>query len=530
MFVSRIEVQSNESPKSRTLAFRTTAWLLLFFSLQAGRAVNGTWDSSKSGYWTNSANWLDGIIAEGAAAILTGANITQGGVTRTITLNEPHTIGSLAMWANGKTYQFSGTGTITLQTIGTALIRCVSGGNLHLDVPLAGNLPGGIRTPDQTGTVWFNRANTFSGDVSIYRGRVKIGNASALPHGGRTGKIELVTGGNPSDTPILDLMDFDITINGLSSNTNYTTGTLPLVTTASSNGGTNTLTIGDNDANATFDGVITNGAIRTIAVTKIGTGTQSLRGNNSHTGVTTVNAGTLAMDGTSVGPVTVNGGLLRGVGAISNTVTVHASGNISGGGSPGILRLDGLDLGDGGTNIWELAANSDSNPGIDFDQIDLQGFMLDLTNATLSIHLIGSANSSDPFWMSPHTWSVITSPGTTGDSNFKTIQVLGGTPAGTFSTVNNGTTVALTFTPGAVPFHPPVPTMTSVVQTSPTSVTINYSNTLAGTNYVVQYQTNLNTTNWIHLSPVIAGDTTSSAMDTLPAHTEQRFYRVYGQF
>jgi len=107
--------------------------------------------------------------------------------------------------------------------------------------------------------------------------------------------------------------------------------------------------------------------------------------------------------------------------------------------------------------------------------------------------------------------------------------LFGGTPPGTFNTANNGTTVDLTFTPGVVPVNPPVPTVTLVVPMSPTSVTISFANTVAGTNYVVEYRTNLNTTSWIHLSPVNAGGTTASTIDSPPAGTQQ-FYRVYGYF
>ncbi len=78
--------------------------------------------------------------------------------------------------------------------------------------------------------------------------------------------------------------------------------------------------------------------------------------------------------------------------------------------------------------------------------------------------------------------------------------------------------------------QPPQPRITSVTGAGTGNVTINYTNTVAGTNYVVQYRTNLSTTNWIHLSPVPAAGTTSSSTDTPPADDPHRFYRVYGQF
>jgi len=47
-----------------------------------------------------------------------------------------------------------------------------------------------------------------------------------------------------------------------------------------------------------------------------------------------------------------------------------------------------------------------------------------------------------------------------------------------------------------------------------------------GTDYVLQYNTNLNTTNWINLPPVTAGGSTVSKTDTLPGVEAQRYYRV----
>jgi autotransporter-associated beta strand protein len=72
--------------------------------------------------------------------------------------------------------------------------------------------------------------------------------------------------------------------------------------------------------------------------------------------------------------------------------------------------------------------------------------------------------------------------------------------------------------------------ITSVARLSATTLTLNYTNTVAGTNYVVQYTTNLSSTNWTPLSPVTASGTSSATTDSLPAGTAQRFYRVYGQF
>lgn len=526
--MNRLTVQIEKLQSRRwATALRLTTGALVLLCPVAGQAAHGTWMGNESGNWTDSTKWYVGAVANGAGFTLTGESIAKAGVTRTITLNEPHTIGSLAMTANGRTYQFSGSGTITLDNGGSvALVRCVSGGSIIIDVPIAGNIAAGMRTPNQTGAAVFNAANTFSGHVFIHRGRLKLGNIDALPYGSRTGKIELETGGNLGDTPRLDLADFDITINGLSSNTNNSSaGTLPQVTTSSANAGTSILTLGDNDASATYEGTVDDGAVRQVAVTKIGSGTQSLRGNNAYTGNTTVNAGHLAIDGTVSSPVTVNGGMLGGVGHVYNSVTVSAGGSISAGSGTGVLTLyNGLDLSAGGTNVWELAANSDSNPGSDFDQIVLAGGYLDVTNGTLVLKFSGSANANDPFWLSEHSWTVIAMAGGVNPtfSNFK--KVVNATPApGSFmTTTDEGGNIVLSYVTccGLNALR-----ITSVGGAGTGSVTVNYTNSIPGTNYVLQYNTNLNSGTWNSVITNAAGGHSASQTDDTAAG-DQRFYRI----
>ncbi|CAN5487291.1 hypothetical protein BH20VER3_BH20VER3_13090 [soil metagenome] len=94
--------------------------------------------------------------------------------------------------------------------------------------------------------------------------------------------------------------------------------------------GANTLTIGSNNQNTSFAGVIQGSG----ALAKVGTGTLKLSGANTYSGQTTVSAGTLAVgnttgSGTGLGPVQVNGGTLAGTGVIAGAVTI-GSGNGAG--------------------------------------------------------------------------------------------------------------------------------------------------------------------------------------------------------
>lgn len=124
-----------------------------------------------------------------------------------------------------------------------------------------------------------NPANDFGATVSINGGTLKLGASGVIPDGSGKGNVA-VTG-----TGTLDLNGYSETINGLS-------GAGIVDNTATNT--TSTLTVGGNNQTSTFSGVLQNTA-GTLALTKIGSGTNTLTGVNTYTGNTTVNDGTLAI-------------------------------------------------------------------------------------------------------------------------------------------------------------------------------------------------------------------------------------------
>ncbi len=75
-----------------------------------------------------------------------------------------------------------------------------------------------------------------------------------------------------------------------------------------SSSGTSTYTIGALNENTTFTGAIDDGesSSASIALTKVGTGTLTLSGNNTYGGTTTINAGALQIgDGVTSGTGTI---------------------------------------------------------------------------------------------------------------------------------------------------------------------------------------------------------------------------------
>jgi autotransporter-associated beta strand protein len=147
--------------------------------------------------------------------------------------------------------------------------------------------------------------------------------------------------------------------------------------------GNNTLTAGGDDTSTTFSGVYQNSG-GSAALTKTGTGTLTLSGANTYTGATTVNVGTLAVNGSLVSPVTVqSGGTLGGTGTITNTVTVQSGGTLSPGTSPGIIDTGDLTLDSGSTLTIEM---NGPTVGTQYDQVNVTG-TVDLGGATLNVVL-----------------------------------------------------------------------------------------------------------------------------------------------
>jgi autotransporter-associated beta strand protein len=117
------------------------------------------------------------------------------------------------------------------------------------------------------------------------------------------------------------------------------------------------------------------------ALTKTGTGTLTLGGNNTFTGLTTVNAGKLVITGSTASPILVNsGGVLAGSGTINGNVE---NAGVVAPGDPQSLDIVGNYLEDSGATL-ELAI---AGPG-DLDHLHVTGdFTID-SGATLKLDFI----------------------------------------------------------------------------------------------------------------------------------------------
>ena len=193
------------------------------------------------------------------------------------------------------------------------------------------------------GTLSLSGANTYSGSTSINYGTLQLDAANVIPNGASKGDVLLYG--------TLNLNGYSDTINGLSGNG---------IVNNTSIYGTPVLTIGANNANSTFEGSINNNT-GALQLTKTGSGTIILTGNNTYSGATTVSAGELRINGSaSSSALTVNSGAkLSGTGTVGQ-VTINNGGEISpGSNSVGTLTTGSLILNNSSVLNFELGTSSD---------------------------------------------------------------------------------------------------------------------------------------------------------------------------
>lgn len=144
--------------------------------------------------------------------------------------------------------------------------------------------------------------NTFTGGLNVVAGTTTLGSATAAG----TGTLNLSVSSTTSVAEATGVTT--LTLGGLAGVAGTTLNTTNAGSTAVA------VTVGANNANTTFAGVISG----TGSITKVGTGTLTLQGLNTYTGGTTVNAGGLTVDFTtnatnvlaSTGSLTLGGGTL----------------------------------------------------------------------------------------------------------------------------------------------------------------------------------------------------------------------------
>jgi autotransporter-associated beta strand protein len=348
-------------------------------------AANGTWIADSDGLWSDTNKWSGGVPADGAGntADFSTLNITA---SRTVTLDSSHTIGSLKFGSTASANNWlltSSAGSALSLSSGAPLIS-VNQNTATLAVPLAGT--SGF-TKTAAGTLVLSGTNTLSGTLNLDSGStsandgaVRITSSAALANVASPINFRNNTGSDAVGSFQLDGSNGGIMVTQNFSTTCRNNDTAP---TFENLAGTNTLSgtnlcqaggtnviyqadagslllvtapmqyVGTLTAARTFvftgNGDVTvSGAIlkststAPVGLVKDGAGTLTLTAINTYTNGTTVNGGTLQVNGSlAIGRVNVTDGTLGGTGTIAGPVAISSGGTLApGNGDIGTLTIN----------------------------------------------------------------------------------------------------------------------------------------------------------------------------------------------
>ncbi|MDB6149348.1 MAG: transporter [Chthoniobacter sp.] len=317
-------------------------------------------------WWAPAAGATIGDIIVDAGTFGVQSSFNLGDDTRSIIVNPAGQLLTYSAVTNTKPIILSGgllapnnasatwMGSITLNGAATSnRIGVVAAGT---GITLSGKVtgPGGFEKVNGGTLTLENATNDWVGNTLISGGTVIATAEGSLP----TTTTLLMNGG------ALDLPSGSHTVAGLSG----ATGTIQ---------GSGTLIVNQSETTS-FGGTIADPA----SLTKSGTGTLTLSGASPSTGNATVSAGTLLVNGSIVGTTVVDGGTLRGTGAVG-PLFLNALGTVAPGVTAGTLSA-GNTVFNGGTFALELNGPA---VGSGYDQLNITGTFNLSSNTPLSINL-----------------------------------------------------------------------------------------------------------------------------------------------
>lgn len=302
------------------------------------------------------------ISTSSAVTVAAGATLQVNGATspntaQTLTLSghgSEYSTGALEVVSSGgylgnvvlaADTTFSGSFAANTLTVGTVGVTTITGSGRNLittgagSVTLSGSLNTGAGTLTKlgTGVLTLSGSNSFTGLTSINRGTLSVNISSALSGGGN-----ITFGGGAIRHNATNLVNYGSRIVG-------STGPISIDTFGQS---------------VTYSGIASG---NTGGLAKIGTGTLTLSGTNSYTGITAVNGGNLVVSATS---------------ALPGSVYTDVTGTLNQGGAytgvQGWLASGKVDT----TSVGAIAITGNSSENIDFNTGGFSNLMLGATTAS----------------------------------------------------------------------------------------------------------------------------------------------------
>ncbi|MDZ7616012.1 MAG: autotransporter-associated beta strand repeat-containing protein, partial [Patescibacteria group bacterium] len=397
-------------------------------SLYFSRASSSTWDNGSTQNWgtvpggpyTTSA-WISGSDAHFEG---TGGTVTASGTIASVNAISFDVLG----------YTLTG-GTVTLT--GDAVVSS-AGGSTTIESVLAGS--SGF-TKTGSGEIILRAVSTYTGDTVIGQGRIVLGSGNdRLP----TGTTVIL--GSDATSGVLSL-------GATSTNRNQTLAGLVTSGTGTGNrvvgAGTTTTysTLGLDIAGTNVFGGILGGTgaadDNKLNLVKLGTGTLTLTGLNTHVGTTTVSAGTLLIEGE--GRIATASGVVVASGATFEVATANwAMGNVISGaggltksGTVGDLRVTGMNSYTGPTRVTgtkTLRAGSSQAFGVNSALTVESGAFVELNGYSLAFGSIAGSgtiqNRIGDYGSGSDSPTVLTTGGNNGSTTFSGVieDGVGGVP------------------------------------------------------------------------------------------------------
>lgn len=343
---------------------------------------NGTATVTGAGStWTNNGNLDLGRSGTGALTVSAG-----GAVANSQAFLGFNASGTATVLVDGNSSTWTNSTALNLGVSGTGAVTVSNGGAVSNTDGILGFFSTGNGTAAVTGA-----GSTWTNSTGLYVGKSGTGILTVSA----SGKVNVNTG---SGTLVIAQNSGSNGTLNIGASVGDAATTAGLINAATVQGGDGTATLQFNtsgtsyftkDGTAGGTGINTSGALALI----ITAGTATFTGNLAHTSASTVNGGTMLVNGTHDAAITVNSGAtLGGTGTIGGITMIN--GTLSPGNSPGVLAFTN-DLTLAGTTLMEI-----SGPvrGTDYDGIDFSGTTLTYGGALeLSFGATATAGTYDLF-------------------------------------------------------------------------------------------------------------------------------------